>query len=293
MNYYLYTFFAGVIALTGVGAAFGAGAYATAYHYSGGQTAAAPTFKPLVLREELTAKAAVVIELESGQVLYQKNAYEPLPLASLTKLMSAEVVLSQKPLDTPVRITEAHLTPEGNSGLRAGATVRLGDLIRLGLVASSNDAMQAAASTLGKNGTEAMNAAAAELGLTKTHFRNPTGLDTSEHEAGAEGSAYDVAWLAIHFLKNHPDLFELTTAPAVVVAQNNQVLSAKATSLPLQSIPGFVAGKTGYTDLAGGNMVAIFDLEPGRPVAAVVLGSTYNGRFEDIKALIETARQNL
>ena len=73
----------------------------------------------------------------------------------------------------------------------------------------------------------------------------------------------------------------------------NKEIDMVATSVPLQSIPGFVAAKTGYTDLAGGNVVAVFDLEPGRAVVAAVLGSTHKGRFDDMKILIEAARSSL
>ncbi len=62
---------------------------------------------------------------------------------------------------------------------------------------------------------------------------------------------------------------------------------------PLQDMHGFVAAKTGYTDLAGGNLVAIYDLEPGLTVVAAVLGSTRDGRFDDIKTLITAARESL
>jgi len=56
-------------------------------------------------------------------------------------------------------------------------------------------------------------------------------------------------------------------------------------------VPGFIAGKTGYTDLAGGNLVVVFDVEPGQPLIAVALGSTQEGRFSDIRALINAAYQ--
>ncbi len=290
---YLKTLFAGLVAVVATVAAFGAGVYGTERYHSANLPAAVVESLPQVSlpQEALSAKAALLMELTSGKILYQKSAYEPLPLASLTKLMSAEVVLSQKPLDTPVTITAEDLKPEGDWGLRVGATLPLSDLIRLALVASSNDAIEAAASTLGPDPVGAMNATAKELGLTKTRFYNPTGLDSSPETAGAYGSAYDVARLASIFYKDHPELFELTTKADVSVMQNGKDITSAATALPLLSIPGFVAAKTGYTDLAGGNLVAIFDLQPGRTVVAAVLGSTHEGRFADITTLINAARQ--
>ena len=276
--------------------AFGAGAYGAVALSLSGQAAAAAEFKiPSVALADsaLIAKSAILYDTGTGRVLYQKNAYEQVPLASLTKLMAVQTVLSVKSPDTPVQITRSDLNPSGDSGFKVGQTVNLGDLIKFALVASSNDAMEAAAASLGDGSINKMNAAAAAMGLTKTHFFNATGLDISTTASGAYGSAYDVARLATIFYKDHPDFFELTTRPEVSINQNGKELKAGATATPLQGIPGFVAAKTGYTDLAGGNLVAVFDLEPGLTVIAAVLGSTHEGRFSDVAALIEAARKSL
>ena len=283
-----------LLAVVAVGGAFGTGVYTTVSIHSANQPAAVAATHAIALNEsELTAKSAVLIDLKSGKVLYQKNAYQALPLASLTKLMATEVVLSQKELDTPVQITTDDLAPDGDWGLKLGQTFRLQDLINLALIASSNDAMQAAASTLGNDPAAAMNDTATKLGLPDMRFLNPTGLDASQDTAGAYGSAYDVARLATAFFKQHPDLFEITTKPGVSVEVNGHTITAEATALPLDAIPGFVAAKTGYTDLAGGNLVAIFDLEPGTTVVVGVLGSTRTGRFSDVITLIQAARDTL
>jgi len=276
--------------------AFGAGAYGAVALSRSGQASAAAEFKiPSVALADsaLIAKSAILYDTGTGRVLYQKNAYEQVPLASLTKLMAVQTVLSVKSPDTPVQITRSDLNPSGDSGLKVGQTIRLGDLIKFALVASSNDAMEAAAASLGDGSINKMNAAAAAMGLTKTHFFNATGLDISTTASGAYGSAYDVARMAAIFYKDHPDFFELTTRLDVSIDQNGKELKAGATAIPLQGIPGFVAAKTGYTDLAGGNLVAVFDLEPGLTVIAAVLGSTHEGRFSDVAALIAAARKSL
>ena len=274
--------------------AFGAGAYGAVALSRSGQAAAEFKIPSVALADSaLIAKSAILYNTGTGRVLYQKNAYEQVPLASLTKLMAVQTVLSVKSPDTPVQITRSDLNPSGDSGLKVGQTIRLGDLIKFALVASSNDAMEAAAASLGDGSINKMNAAAAAMGLTKTHFFNATGLDISTTASGAYGSAYDVARMAAIFYKDHPDFFELTTRLDVSIDQNGKELKAGATAIPLQGIPGFVAAKTGYTDLAGGNLVAVFDLEPGLTVIAAVLGSTHEGRFSDVAALITAARQSL
>ncbi|OGC80539.1 hypothetical protein A2943_01360 [Candidatus Adlerbacteria bacterium RIFCSPLOWO2_01_FULL_51_16] len=240
--------------------------------------------------EKLTARAAIIYDVIEKRTLFSKNASEPLPLASLTKLMAAEAVLAMHPADTLVVITSEALRSEGDSGLRAGEVWSLRDLLMLGLVASSNDAMAAAAGSAG-NVVEAMNAVAAHLGLTETYFLNPTGLDLDPETSGAYGSAHDVAILAADFLKNHGEFFEATAKETISIHIGERTIEATSTAAPLLSTPGFIGAKTGYTELAGGNLVAVFDISVGHPLIAVVLGSTHEERFEDIKALIFAAHE--
>ncbi|MDE2071405.1 MAG: D-alanyl-D-alanine carboxypeptidase [Patescibacteria group bacterium] len=238
----------------------------------------------------LAARAAVLYDPGAHTILYQKDSAEQLPLASLTKLMAARAVLSARSPQTSVRITEQDLAPEGDWGLRVGDTLTLGALLHLGLVASSNDAMAAAAASLGNDYTKAMDITAQDLGLSKAYFLNSTGLDLNSEISGAYGSALDVALLTAAFYKEYPQFFELTSQPTVSVEDGSRTLTAEATTRPLQNLAGFVGAKTGYTDLAGGNLAAVVDLWPGHPVVAVVLHSSEAGRFNDIKTLIAAAR---
>ncbi|MDO8518227.1 MAG: serine hydrolase [bacterium] len=238
----------------------------------------------------LEARAAIVYDPSNNRILFTKNSNQQLPLASLTKLMVAEVVLEKKSPAMLVSITPDDLRPEGDWGLRAGDMVSLGDLLKFGLVASSNDAMAAAARALGSNYLADMNLAAVNLGFTQTYFLNPTGLDINQTISGGYGSAYDVARLTALFYKRHPGFFEDTSAASVSIHASGRLLTSHATALPLFAIPGFAGAKTGYTDLAGGNLAVVFDAEVGRPLVAVVLGSTEEGRFSDIKKLITAAR---
>lgn len=235
-------------------------------------------------------KAAIIYDPQTRVVWWQKSANEELPLASLTKLMTAQVVLGQKSADTPITITAADLKPDGDWGFKPGQVVPLGDLLRFGLTVSSNDAIAAAAAAIGPDYVAQMNAEARALGLTHTRFLNPTGLDITQSVAGAYGSAYDVARLAATFYREHPAYLKETTSTTGTLITANGELVAAATAAPLSSVPGFIGGKTGYTDLAGGNLAVVFDVEPGHPLVAVVLGSTEDGRFVDIKTLINAAR---
>ncbi len=239
---------------------------------------------------KIEGKAALVYDPVAKRILFQKNASESLPLASLTKLMAAQTVLSKIKPTAEVTITADDLKPDGDWGFVVGDVVKISDLIKMSLVASSNDAMAAAASSLGDDYLNDMNSTAGRLGLSNTYFLNPTGLDLSEDTAGAYGSAYDVARLAAAFMKEYPQYFELTAQSSVSIQDGTRTLSADATAAPLLSIPGFIGAKTGYTDLAGGNLVAAFDIDIGHPVIIVVLGSSEEGRFADIKTLIDASR---
>lgn len=252
-----------------------------------------PAYVPTVALDPSTilGKAAIIYDPGTHAVWYQKNADQALPLASITKLMTAQVVLASKSPATPVTITSEDLKPDGDWGFKPGEVLPLGDLLRFGLTVSSNDAMQAAAASLGDNYVQRMNATAAAMGLSRTNFLNPTGLDVSSSVSGAYSSAYDVARLAAAFYTKYPDLFEQTAASKGSIAQGSADLVAAATAAPLADVPGFIAGKTGFTDLAGGNLVVVFDVEPGHPLVAAVLGSTEEGRFSDIKTLINAARE--
>lgn len=247
----------------------------------------------------IEAKAAYVVDLKSGKVLYEKNSEAQLPLASLTKLMTAVSALSVVPETTIITIDKDDLIPEGDSGLYANERWLLSDLLGLVLIESSNDGAFAVASSIGmiEAGTDdknigretfmrLMNNKAKELGLFQTYFNNPIGLDENATKAGGYGSARDMATLIGYAVKNYPDIFRNTKYSSLKMESLNEIShTAINTNKGLDGIPVIIASKTGYTDLAGGNLAVVFDAGIGEPIAAVVLGSTIDGRFEDIKKL--------
>lgn len=259
-------------------------------HAAPAQTASA--FPPDVTLnpDALIAKSAIIYDPTDGRVLYDKDDNTSRPLASITKLMTAQAILSTESTNQYITITPQDISYDGYWGFKVGDVVKLQDLLRFGLVASSNDAMAAAATSLGGNYLDEMNQDAGELGLSHTYFLNPTGLDLTASTSGAYGSAGDVALLAASFLRKYPQYFELSTEPTVSIPDGDRTISAKATEVPIQNIPGFIGAKTGYTDLAGGNVVVAYDIEIGHPLIAVVLGSTEKGRFTDIETLIDASR---
>ena len=246
----------------------------------------------------LLAKAAIVYDPTTGFVWYAKNADVTLPLASLTKLMTAEAVLNSVPSSTLITLSAKDTSVEGDAGdwnLKTGDTLTLSNIIKLGLNASSNHAMSAAAAALGANYITDLNKTANALGLTHTYFLNSTGLDLTADTSGAYGSASDIAHLAAAFMQQYPTYFELSTNESVTVpvsskGQATREVTASATALPILDMPGIIGVKTGYTELAGGNVVVAFDVDINHPLIAVVLGSSQSGRFDDVRTLIKASR---
>ena len=248
----------------------------------------------------LEARAAYVYDIGSQKTLFAKNAEVQLPLASLTKGMTALVVRTHLSADATITIFEDDLSEEGDSGLSAHEVFSYDDLSDMMLSVSSNDGARALARSVGmsiktddislKTGRgrfiDAMNTVARELALTQTFFQNETGLDESIYTAGAYGSAHDMALLYAHIVKEFPDMIEATTYSSLIVSSDTRVHTVHNTNMIAGDIPGLSASKTGFTDLAGGNLVIVFEPEPLHPVAIVVLGSSREGRFSDMRALI-------
>ena len=140
-----------------------------------------------------------------------------------------------------------------------------------------------------------MNDIARELDLRHTYFLNVSGLDVSDTLSGAYGSARDVAGLFAYAVRAALFVFARTAQDGIRItsADGTQKTILFNTNNSIGDIPGLMMGKTGLTDLAGGNLAVVFDAGIGHPVAAVVLGSTQNGRFSDIETLVQAARESI
>ncbi len=245
----------------------------------------------------IAAESAYVWDVRNQRALYKKNEQKTLPLASVTKLMTALVAHELLTEKTKVAIAADAVRQYGNSGLLEGEVFGRQTLSDLMLMSSSNDGAYALAAAAGETLDEqnsahafvyAMNIRAEELGLHNTSFKNPTGLDTSETESGADGSAKDVAFLMEYIIENEPDILEFTTEEqARVYSESGIYHDAENTNYYVDKIPGLIGSKTGYTDLAGGNLVVAFNAGLNRPIIISVLGSTRHERFTDVVRLVE------
>lgn len=240
----------------------------------------------------LEAKAAIVYDLATGEVLYAKNADAQLPLASLTKLLTVYAGAGALGSGAVVSITGEAMRPEGDSGFALNESFAFSELAKAALVASSNDAAEAIA--LSAEAKRALPApsllanAAAAAGLSSTYALNGTGLDENGVISGGYGTAQDVALLAGAVLERARPIADATTEPTVTVSSlSGNTFTFKNTNPIVGKIPGLRLSKTGFTDLAGGNLAIIFDASVNHPIAIVVLGSSIEGRFTDTLSLIK------
>lgn len=239
----------------------------------------------------IEGKAAYVLDINSGRVLFKKNAEKPLPLASITKVMTAFVAAQELPTTKVVAIDDKALQTEGDAGLKIRERWKLSDLIDFTLIESANDGAAAVAEAISPSGnfSSEMNKKAREIGMQHSTFYNETGLDVSSEKAGAYGSAEDVAKLFNYILKNNPELLDATQYDELTVQSLDGVShTAQNTNTVTGKIPNLIASKTGYTLLAGGNLAVAFDAGINRPVVVVVLGSSQEGRFNDVVKLAST-----
>ncbi len=224
---------------------------------------------------KLKSSAVLIVDAETGEVLYDKNAAAVVPIASITKLMTAVVLLdADLRLDEPIEITREDLIHTRSARtftpLNRGVTVTRDDLLRLALMASENRAAAALGRTY-PGGLEAfvqaMNETAAELGMNDTRFVEPTGL-SSENVS----SAADLAKLVIA-ARDYPLIREYSTAPSAEVRLGKRNVRFVNTNGLVRSASWEIAvSKTGFIREAGRCLVMQANMS-ARQVVIVLLDS--------------------
>lgn len=258
---------------------------------------------------EIEAKSVYIKDVLTGKTIFARNEEKQLPLASLTKIMTAIIAAESMPLWSVVEITPENLKEEGDSGLLAKERWVLGNLINYVLSVSSNDGANTLASVAGlfdrtSNGTdseysdssyfvEKMNEKAQEIKLSQTFFTNPNGLDKHNEFSGSYGSAKDMANLLEYALRKYPEIFEATSVSKTEIESLSEKHLTINTNKIASKISGLIASKTGFTDLSGGNLAIAFDAGLGHPIIISILGSSQEGRFNDMEKLVEATRKLL
>lgn len=251
----------------------------------------------------LRAEAVYVWDVIGQRALYEENPDRVLPLASITKLMTALVAYELVPDETPVTISRAAAAQQSGGSLTAGETFEVKELADFALISSYNSAAYTLASSVGEllgdgdamaQFIAAMNIQADELNLKTLEYKNPTGLDISTTEAGAVGSARDTSFLMEYILLNYPEILTPTvTEHTRLYNTAGDFHEAFNTNTILADIPNLLGSKTGYTDLAGGNLTIAFDAGFNRPIIVTVLGSTHSERFNDVKKIVAAVQASM
>jgi len=242
---------------------------------------------------KLVADKAIVVDFDSGSILYEKNSDEQQPLASITKLMTAMVFLDQDlDLSSSVYMIKADEREGAFTRVYRDEQILLKDLLAASLISSDNNATIALARSTGLTEVDfvqAMNDKATELGLKNTSFADPAGLDTNNLS-----TASDIVNILYNALE-YPLIAELTVKDSYYfnTVNTGRQIKAFSTDYLLNSdlFNGgdyeVLGGKTGFIDEAGYCFTAKIKDKDGHRILAVILNSeTVDSRFQDMKSLI-------
>lgn len=251
---------------------------------------------------KVDAKAVLLMEAESGEIIYEKNVDYPYPPASITKLMTYLIAMEdiQKGklgLDDIVVISKKASNERGATYyLRENENVKLRDLIEAMMIASANDAAMAIAEYVGEDEEKfvaRMNQKAQEIGMENTHFENPNGMP--EEGTGNRMSASDIATLARYLLKNYKmDMLPLTNTQKFINTKRR--FEKENTNHLLKIIPEVDGLKTGYTDEAGyclASTMSVAGQDSNFRLISVVLGTESDRmRVRESKKVLEYGKNN-
>lgn len=220
---------------------------------------------------EVNAKAAVLLEADSGRVLYEQHAHTRLPMASTTKIMTALVVLEQCDLKATVAVDERAVGVEGSSVyLYPGELLTVEQLLYAVLLSSANDAAAALAYVVAgsiEGFATLMNQKAAEIGVRNTHFQNPHGLDADGHYT----TAYDLAVITAYALQNEDFLRIASTQKKVIPLREQQGARVlRNHNKLLASYQGCIGVKTGFTKKSGRCLVSAAERDGVRLVCVTL-----------------------
>lgn len=252
----------------------------------------------------IKGEAAVVIDEQTGDIVYAKNAHEPLPPASTTKLLTALVVLERSSIEEQVTVGEEvnlRIEGEARAGLFAGEVLSVEDLLAALLLQSGNDAARTLAVYIAEKESgssletaeamnrfvQLMNERASELGASNSYFINPHGL----HDPSHVSTAYDLTLIA-QAVRKHDEIKKLTNLPSYATktkfyTNRNKLLDSTSPFYD-ERVTGL---KTGFTSDAGYCLVTSAH-SAEREIITVVLNSTEQSVWSDSVALLNYSFAN-
>ena len=246
------------------------------------------------------SETAVLMDADTGAILYNKGMDEKRYPASITKIMTAMLALQSGKLNDTVTITQDNVTLEDGSqvcGFVAGDQVTLDQLLHCLLVYSGNDAASAIAEYVGgstENFVQMMNDYAAKLGCTGTHFSNPHGLQDENHYT----TPYDI-YLMLNEAFTYPEFTEITELPSYTVTYTGSDGTEKSTTLTATDhyLTGeatapkdvtILGGKTGTTEVAGNCLAILTQNAYGKTFVSIVMGAaTKELLYQEMNSLLQ------
>ncbi len=239
----------------------------------------------------VSADSFLVFDITNNKEVFSKNADVQKPIASLTKIVTANVILETIPQETTFQITSYAEILNGVHGLHAGDNYTRDELLKLGLGLSSNTAI-ATMTDDSESFVSSMNTYAKRItGRDTMYFRNTTGLDTEENTSGGVGTAYDVLDVLKDGTTRFPEIFASSIKKNIQISNQEKIFPN--TNITLDHIPSVRSSKTGFTNRAGGTLAFIFEVEPGRTLGIVILDSTFSDRFTDAETLVQATLQSI
>ncbi|NLK21735.1 MAG: D-alanyl-D-alanine carboxypeptidase [Epulopiscium sp.] len=241
------------------------------------------TYGEEVKEPKVESQSAILIEADTGRILWEKNAYEPRAMASTTKIMTCIIALENGNLSDEVIVSKrAARAPQVKLGLREGEKQRLGDLLYALMMKSSNDAAVVIAEHISGSVEvfcEKMTEKAKELGAKDTVFKTSNGLDAEGHGS----TAYDLALITQYAMKN-PKFVEIINTKHLTIGGNGDYppYSLANANRFLYDFPGANGVKTGYTGKAGYCFVGAVK-QNEMQLISVVLASGWGSRGKEQK----------
>lgn len=248
-----------------------------------------------VAEPNITAQAALVVDFETGDILYNKNALNRYQLASITKLLSSMVVMDEYKWgdDKYISMTQTAFDTYGGNSLKVGELFKVEDILRASLMVSSNDTAQLLAENFGgvDSFISKMNKKAQDLDMSGSKFFNSHGLD--QKPTSNYSTASDIMKLTQDLYDNYPDLIEiLKQTETVINSQSGQAIRLGNTNEMLGVDGSMLVGKTGLTEEAGETLSSVVSIK-GRIVGIVILKAAIGGyRFQDTRNLIKWVEDN-
>ncbi|MCL4366583.1 D-alanyl-D-alanine carboxypeptidase [Patescibacteria group bacterium] len=246
------------------------------------------------LSVNITAQSVYFIDIDSGQVLYQKNIHQRVRIASLTKIMTIIVALENHKFTDQISVSKyaTQMEPD-HMLLQEGEKLSLEELLDGMFLVSANDAAEAVAESVEGGRSrfiQLMNQKAQQLGMADTIFANPTGLD--EDNIDEYSSAYDVALMSRYAITQFPHLLDISSQYHLYIPPTNthQDYDLYSGINLLTTYPGVMGFKTGYTPDAGMTLVT-YAQKGGHRVLGVILNS--QDRRNEARALLDYSFQQL